>query len=331
MDETVSIIIPCYNAAPFLRETLDSTLRQTRAPLEVILVDDGSTDGSADIASSYGPPVHVMEQANQGESIAMNAALAVARGRYVVFLGADDVLDPALLEAQLTALRGRAHAVACTGFAFFLEDVTKPFNVTMPRTDSFFPEVITGNLAPASCWMTPKELILQAGCYNTAQKYFEDWDLWWRVGLTGAAYIPVPMVGFYYRQHVASQLATAGDAERAYGHAWRMERMCRALLDREDLLQPHGEQLFWACCAAMRACRAFGVPWNRLSFLNFMIEQVAARRPAGMDQSKYALLVRKLGVRRAEETFGLFNPKAEAPMYRPAWRQPAGQAAAKPE
>jgi len=66
MNLSVSIVIPCYNAAPFLREALDSTLRQTVPAAEVILVDDGSTDDSAAIAESYGPPVRVIRQANQG-------------------------------------------------------------------------------------------------------------------------------------------------------------------------------------------------------------------------------------------------------------------------
>ena len=77
--KSVDLVIPCYNGAAFLKETLDSTLAQTRQPLEVILVDDGSTDDSAAIAASYGPPVRVLRQPNQGESVAMNRALAVAR------------------------------------------------------------------------------------------------------------------------------------------------------------------------------------------------------------------------------------------------------------
>lgn len=79
MSRSVSIIIPCYNAASFLRETLDSALRQTVAAAEVILVDDGSTDDSAAIAESYGPPIRVLRQPNQGESVARNAGLAMDR------------------------------------------------------------------------------------------------------------------------------------------------------------------------------------------------------------------------------------------------------------
>ena len=80
MPVTVSIITPCYNGAPFLHATLQSALAQTHAPLEVIVVDDGSTDESAAIAEAFGTPVRVIRQANQGESVARNRALAEARG-----------------------------------------------------------------------------------------------------------------------------------------------------------------------------------------------------------------------------------------------------------
>jgi len=319
MSGTVSIIIPCYNAGPFLRETLDSTRRQSHPPLEVFVVDDGSTDDSPQIAQSFGEPVRVMRQANQGESVAMNAALAAARGDYVVFLGADDVLAPNLLEEQLRALDGRRDAVACTGFAFFFDDTSKAFQPHMPHATAFYPGVISANLAPASCWMTPRELILQAGCYYGPQQYFEDWDLWWRVGLTGAALIPVPIIGFYYRQHRGSQLATVRNADRAYGHAWLMERMCRALLDRDDLLQLHGDKLFWSASSALRACRAFDVSWEKLRLLTNMLEEIVRRDPPGLRSSQFARTVRWLGFRRAESISRLMHGRIEAPVYRAPW------------
>jgi glycosyltransferase involved in cell wall biosynthesis len=318
MNQAVSIIIPCYNAGSFLRETLDSTLQQTVPAAEVILIDDGSTDDSAAIAESYGPPIRVIRQANQGESVARNAGLAAARSEYIVFLDADDVLAPGLLEAQLRSLDGVKNGVACTGFAAFFDHPTKAFPPTMPRAHAFFPEIISKNLGPPSCWMTPKELILQAGCFNASQRYFEDWDLNWRIGLTGANYVPVPVVGFYYRWHEKSQIATAGNANRAYGHAWLMERMCRAFLDRDDLLQQYGDTLFWSSWASLRACRSFDIPWHRLRLLGNLLEEIARRAPAGLERSTFARAARWLGVRRAETLHRLWNGKGDAPSYLPS-------------
>ncbi|MEM9365517.1 MAG: glycosyltransferase family 2 protein [Planctomycetota bacterium] len=98
---TVSVVIPCYNGSPFLPATLDSVLAQTHSPMEVIVVDDGSTDDSAAIAASYGNPVRVIRQKNQGESVARNLGMDQARGDWVAFLDADDLWNPRKLQAQV--------------------------------------------------------------------------------------------------------------------------------------------------------------------------------------------------------------------------------------
>jgi glycosyltransferase involved in cell wall biosynthesis len=323
MSPTVSIVIPCYNGAPFLRATIDSALAQTHPALEVIVVDDGSTDDSAAIASAFGSRVRVLTQANQGESVARNKGLAAARGDYIVFLDADDLLDAGILEAQLRSLEGVSNGVACAGFAFFTGSPERAAAPVFPQATAFFPAIISGNLGPPGCWMMPKELILQAGCFHGPQRYFEDWDLNWRVGLTGATYVPVQAVGVYYRQHERSQLASTRDADRAYGHAWLMERMCRAFLDRDDLLDAHGDVLFWSACSALHACRAFGVRWSRLRLLGCMIEEIARRRPRGLQHSKYARVVAAVGLRVAETLSAGRDGRRDQPHYRPPAAAPA--------
>jgi glycosyltransferase involved in cell wall biosynthesis len=98
---TVDVVIPCYNAAAHLRTTLDSVLAQTTRPHEIIVVDDGSTDASADIASAFAPPVRVVRQANAGECAARNRGFVESRSEWVAFLDADDVWEPAKLARQL--------------------------------------------------------------------------------------------------------------------------------------------------------------------------------------------------------------------------------------
>ena len=101
MNPSVTVVIPCFNAAPFLRATLESALNQSHAPLEILVIDDGSTDQSAAIATSYGPPVRVISQANQGESVARNRGIEEAKGSWIAFLDADDLWLPEKLEKQL--------------------------------------------------------------------------------------------------------------------------------------------------------------------------------------------------------------------------------------
>jgi cellulose synthase/poly-beta-1,6-N-acetylglucosamine synthase-like glycosyltransferase len=90
-DPRVSVIVPCYNAAAYLREALASVLAQTHAPWEVIVVDDGSSDGSGAIAASFGPPLRCHRQDNQGIAAARNQDLRLAGGDLITFLDADDV------------------------------------------------------------------------------------------------------------------------------------------------------------------------------------------------------------------------------------------------
>src|SRR3972149_3633636 len=97
---SVSVVIPCYNGAVYLHETIESALAQTHSPLEVLVIDDGSTDDSAAIADSFGSPVRVIRQTNQGESVARNRGIDEARGDWIAFLDSDDVWNPTKLERQ---------------------------------------------------------------------------------------------------------------------------------------------------------------------------------------------------------------------------------------
>src|SRR5262245_58858321 len=139
----ISVIIPCYNGSSYIGSTLESALGQTRPPLEVIVIDDGSTDDSAAIAGSFGPCVRVIRQANQGESTARNVGIAQASGDYLVFLDADDLLDRSALEVQSRAVFGRPGAVALMGVAYFDQDPSRPLRVQLPQADRFFPQIIT--------------------------------------------------------------------------------------------------------------------------------------------------------------------------------------------
>lgn len=109
MTPTVSVVIPCHNAAPFLAETLGSVAAQTQPVDEVVLVDDGSTDGSAEIAhaasQSTGLPLRVIRQPNLGVSAARNAAIAATSGDLIALLDADDLWHPAKIEKQVEYMR----------------------------------------------------------------------------------------------------------------------------------------------------------------------------------------------------------------------------------
>jgi glycosyltransferase involved in cell wall biosynthesis len=100
-----SVVIPVYNRAKFLRQAIDSVLSQTFTDYEVIAVDDGSTDESPEILSSYGSRVQVIRQENQGPEVARNAGVALAQGEYIAFLDSDDFFFPHALECYERVIR----------------------------------------------------------------------------------------------------------------------------------------------------------------------------------------------------------------------------------
>lgn len=104
MHPAVSVVIPCYNGEAYLAETLRSALGQTHPVMEIIVVDDGSTDGSADLASSFGDSVRVVRQQNGGEGSARNRGVLEARGELIAFLDADDLWHPRKIERQTAYL-----------------------------------------------------------------------------------------------------------------------------------------------------------------------------------------------------------------------------------
>lgn len=296
---TVSIVVPCYNGERFLQATLESAIHQTQPPLEVIVIDDGSTDGSAAIAERFGSPVRVIRQTNHGESVARNRGVSEARGSHVLFLDADDLLWPESIERMTAALAGTPGAVALMGCAWFSTDPEHPERQEHARFDRFYPDIIELNFGPPLCWLTPIEVVRKAGGFCETLHWFEDWDLWWRVGLDEPALVPVPYIGGRYRQHAKSQLSTTSPANRARGHAALMERMSGAFLERPDLLAKYGDRVFWCAWTALKRARATGVPARETTQLATHVGRLARTGPPQLRASLTARVVRLLGIRLA--------------------------------
>jgi hypothetical protein len=298
-DVIISVITPCYNGAAYIAETIRSVLSQTRPPLEMIVIDDGSTDDSAAIAEGFGPPVRVVRQRNRGESVARNRGIAEAKGSHLFFLDADDLVAAEAFQRLAGSVVGRPKAVALMGCAWFTADPTRPERSDAQRHVAFYPDIIQDNLGPPHSWLTPKALVIAAGGFADSMRWFEDWDLWWRVGLEGGQLVCIDYVGALYRQHAKSQLATTNLTNRTRGHAALMTRMTAALRQHPNLLEQHGEQLFWASWTALRRAQTHGVPWDDLRALAANIRLIASAGPAALRRTTTARLVRTIGARGA--------------------------------
>lgn len=231
----VSILIPCHNAAPWLDATLASALAQSYPHTEVIVVDDGSTDASAAIAGTYAARgVRLVQQVNRGAAAARNLALREARGRYLQFLDADDLLDRDKIAVQVTRLAaeppGRVASGAWAGFS------------AAPDTARFTPEPVWRDAAPLdwlvlswdgggmmhpAAWLTPTEVARHAGPWNESLSLDDDGEYFCRVLLASSGVCFCSGARSYYRRHASGSLSHA-KSRRAWESSQRACRLVQA-------------------------------------------------------------------------------------------------------
>lgn len=296
---TISIVTPCYNGAKFLEETIQCAVSQSAPPIEIIVIDDGSTDDSASIAERFGPPVRVLRQANQGESVARNRGIAAATGSHVLFLDADDLLAPDALEMLSRAAATAPDALILMGCARFTQDPLRPLSIVPAAHKQFYPDVIHTNFGPPHCWLAPLDAVRQAGGFCETMQWSEDWDMLWRIGLHLDRVVPLDYVGAYYRQHPDSQFARNSMANRCRGHAAIMARMTETLFARPDILDRHGTELLWGGCTAIVRARAEHVPWKELASLTTAMRTLASNGPRPVRATMMARLICWFGVKTA--------------------------------
>lgn len=207
---TVSVVIPCYNGSRFLRATLQSVLSQTTPALEIIVVDDGSTDDSAAVAESFGPPVRVIRQANRGESVARNRAIAEAKGAWIGLLDADDIWEPTKNARQLETLSSAGEdVVCCYSDVYSFEDDRRLDVIVRPEThllpDPFVPLLFDWCVVPSASLVRTDAA--RAVPFPEDVRRGEDVLFFAMLSQQGRFLrVPEPLVG--YRRSVAQQTRT---------------------------------------------------------------------------------------------------------------------------
>ena len=242
---SIAAIIPAYNSARFLPEAIASVRRQTVEMAEIIIVDDGSTDDTGEVARRLGTDIRYLRQENAGPSAARNTGIRAARAEWVAFLDADDQWLPEKTQRQLAALE-RQPALALiasdrteidaageivvqslferhglkTGFQALDGD---PIPHALAR-------LVKKNFIPTSSVLARREVIMSLGGFNTAIRFGEDWELWCRI----AARHPITClsaVHTLYRRH----------GENAVGNT---ELLLQGTLQAMESLRAHcGESL----------------------------------------------------------------------------------------
>lgn len=198
----VSCIVPVYNGERFLGEALESILRQAHSPLEIIVVDDGSTDGTAAVASRFAPRVTYIHQANAGPAAARNLGLARSTGEFVAFLDADDVWADEKLAVQLARFRDRPELDACVAHVqnFWIPELSAE---AAQFRDHPRGQPIPGYVTAAL--LARRALFERIGPFDAALAHADAAEFFLRARRAGAVVELLPDVLLYRRIHTANR------------------------------------------------------------------------------------------------------------------------------
>lgn len=213
----VSIVVLCHNYGRFLPEAIESALAQDYADLELIVIDDGSTDDSLEVASRYRDRATVLTQPNQGLARTCNRGAGEASGEHFLFLSADDRLEPTYVSELMAALERRPEAsfAYCAARLFGAESGVAP-----ARPFSAFSLVRGRNYVNGSA-LTRRAAYLDAGGYpeDLGEGAFDDWDFWLTMVERGhrGTYVPKPLLLWRRHEGGSKNPASRGtsDAETA--------------------------------------------------------------------------------------------------------------------
>ncbi len=299
----VSVIMPTYNAGARIGAAIGGVLTQTHPDVELVVVDDGSTDDTVAIARGFGDRIVVLSQENAGPNAARNAGLRRASGEVIALCDSDDFLLPHYLTEALRLLRKEPGRTWVTCASKLLTDTGlkdygySPFG-EVPR-ERQREAILQGNIVSIFS-VFPRAMVDEIGLFDEQLTRAEDWEYWARAILSGWRVAFQPEIAAYYRQQGQSQSSDATamlDAEDAM-ISRIVEQFAGTFTAREEELLAAREELGSATRQRLRARDAWSQ--GRFSEAAHQLRAVADRFPI------YP------GVRRTALTAGLVAPVLEA-------------------
>jgi glycosyltransferase involved in cell wall biosynthesis len=222
VDPPISAIIPCYNGDRYLAAAIQSVVSQSHPPAEVLVVDDGSTDRTAEVAKGFGGAVHYHRQAHAGSGAARNLGIELAAGDLLAFLDADDLWAEDKLEGQVAALRADPELDIVCGHAeqFVSPDLPAEARARLRVDERPMPSQLPGAL------LVRRPVFGRVGAYSTRYETATEMDWFMRATEHGVKTLMLPAVVLRRRVHGANHGIVRRDARQDY------VRVLKAALDR---------------------------------------------------------------------------------------------------
>ncbi|TIM26974.1 MAG: glycosyltransferase [Mesorhizobium sp.] len=306
IDPLVSIIIPCYNGEAYIRDAIDSALTQSYPHVEIVVVDDGSTDQSGSIIHSYADRLIGIRHSNQGLPRSRNAGVARSRGEYLLFLDCDDLIAPDTVAALLAAVKEGPDTVACCKWrtlvqkngAWIAEASEVPF--PLPHPDPLAGWLL-GQWIPCCSFLWPRKLFNRLGGFDGELTTNEDGDLMYRALLRGTRLAVARGGESYYRRHGTNALSMSRDifSEHRVRSSMRAFEKLETELHQHDLWDSYKIPL--GIAYQMLAHRAFSA---RTDLAREALERgvrLAGKRAVSPTRLG-RVLVRLIGMERKERT-----------------------------
>ena len=300
----VSVIIPVYNTEPYLAECLTSVLAQTFPDFEAIIVDDGSTDGSAAIIREFAgrdSRIVTLKQENKGLSEARNTGMEIAKGDWITFIDSDDMVAPDFLQKLLDAAKACHADIACSGKLHFENSAEIARNTAtqaVSQTVALTPaEALTNALyqndsPDYSAWNKLYAAKFWKSRRFPAGKYFEDMATIPQVFLDAEAVAFVPEPLYLYRRRSTSILATSYDRKKAE-LLDIAESVCPLVKGKgEELERAAACNLFSVSCSILMRTPDSGefADYRDRAWKNILETRNAARSPRARTRNKIAAL-----------------------------------------
>ncbi len=246
----VSVIIPAYNSGEYIPDSLDSVFNQTFKDLEIIVVDDGSTDHTLEVVERFGTKIRLIKQSNGGAPAARNHGFSISKGKFIQFLDADDLLSPRKIEVQVNVFRGKEDCIANGRWGRFYSN--DPLNEKVqwgphPSLQEDLNPVewlCKTHMSQTACWLTPRTLIEMAGPWDESLVINQDGEFFTRVVSASKKVYFCDEAKIYYRSRLRESITSRAKSDQALDSFFRtcqsFEKVIRKLEDTERT---------WLACA----------------------------------------------------------------------------------